>query len=213
VSEVVEALGGGEVVDGDADGVPEAIDRSPGHLAQAVFDRGEGRFDGVEVGAIGGQESSFGAGGFDGLADAGDLVRVEIVHDDEVSGQKRGRQDLLDVGAKLLAVDRPVEPARRGEAVMAQGGDEGRGLPVAERGVRDRTLAFLAAAVTGCHVGRGPGLVDEHKPARIKALLPFAPGGAGGGDVRPLVFGGAQSFFSMSAPGVRGNGRPTTDRP
>jgi len=51
------------------------------------------------------------------------------------------------------------------------------------------------SGVTGRHVGRGPGLVDEHQPARIETFLLFAPGGAGGGDVRPLLLGGAQSFF------------------
>jgi hypothetical protein len=51
---------------------------------RSVFDLGEHLFDGVHIGAQG-AEIVFGAGGADGLQDAGDLVRVEIVQDDEVS--------------------------------------------------------------------------------------------------------------------------------
>ena len=39
----------------------------------------------------------------------GDLVRGQIVHHLEVSGTERRDQDLPDIGAKLLAVDRAVE--------------------------------------------------------------------------------------------------------
>ena len=35
---------------------------------------------GFEVGAVGGQVTQFGAGGFDGLANASNLVAGEIVH-------------------------------------------------------------------------------------------------------------------------------------
>ena len=130
--EVVEAFGGGDLVDCDADGVPEGVDGSARHFAQRVFDLGEHLFDGVHIRTIGGQKPSFSAGGFDGFSDAGDLVRVEIVHDDEVARLERRDEDLFDIGAKFLAVDRAVEDARRGEAVVAQSGDERRGLPVAE---------------------------------------------------------------------------------
>jgi hypothetical protein len=61
--------------------------------------------------------------------------------------------------------------------------------------VRNQALAFLAAAIARRHVGRGPGLVDEHQPPGIELLLLLPPSGAGGDDVRPLLFGGAQSFF------------------
>ena len=155
----------------------------------------EDRFDGIQIGAIGRQEAPLSAGAFNGLADAGDLVGGQIVHHDEVSGGQRRDQDLLDIGTKLLAVDRAIEHAWRSEAVMTQRGDKGRGLPVAKRSVRDQALAFLTPAVPGRHVGRGPGLVDEHQPARIERLLVFSPGGAGFGDVGPQLLGGAQSFF------------------
>jgi hypothetical protein len=36
------------------------------------------------------------------LANAGDLVRVEIVHEDEVARFERRDEDLFDIGAKLI---------------------------------------------------------------------------------------------------------------
>ena len=101
VSEVVDAFGGGDLVDCDADSVPQGVDGSPRHFAQCVFDLGEDLFDGVHVGAVGRQELLFRRGGLDGWADAGDLVRGEIVHDDEVARLERRDEDLFDIGAKF----------------------------------------------------------------------------------------------------------------
>ena len=81
------------------------------------------------MGAIGRQEASLSADALNGLADAGDLVGGQIVHHLEVSGEPSvGDQDLPDIGAKLLAVDRAVEHAWRSGAVMTQRGDESGGL-------------------------------------------------------------------------------------
>ena len=61
--------------------------------------------------------------------------------------------------------------------------------------MRDETLALLAAAIARRHVGRSPSLIDEHQPARVEALLRFAPSVAGGRYVGSILLGGAQSFF------------------
>ena len=79
------------------------------------------------MGAIGRQEASLSADALNGLADAGDLVGGQIVHHLEVS-RRAWDQDLPDIGAKLLAVDRAVEHAWRSGAVMTQRGDESGGL-------------------------------------------------------------------------------------
>jgi hypothetical protein len=61
--------------------------------------------------------------------------------------------------------------------------------------VRDETLALLAAAIARRHVGRSPSLIDEHQPARVEALLRFAPSLARGRYVGSFLLGGAQSLF------------------
>ncbi len=44
-------------------------------------------------------------------------------------------------------------------------------------------------------VRRGPGLIDEYKPLRIKTFLLIAPSETCGPDIRSFLFGGVQSFF------------------
>ena len=55
-------------------------------------------------------------------------------------GFRIGDELLLDIGAEALAVDRPVEDARRGEPVAAQRAEEGQRAPVAMRGEAAQAL-------------------------------------------------------------------------
>ena len=56
---------------------------------------------------------------------------------------KVGYQDLFDIGQEQLAVDRTVEYAGGDQAILTQGGNERRGLPVAVwRGVDQPNAAF-----------------------------------------------------------------------
>ena len=71
--------------------------------AQQGLELGEGRFDGIEVGAVGRQVSQARAGGLDRLFDAMDLVSGQIVHDDDVAWSQLGNERLFDIGEKGLA--------------------------------------------------------------------------------------------------------------
>ena len=73
------------------------------------------RPDGIEVRAIGWQVPEGGPGSLDGALDAGDLVGPEIVGNDDVAGLQGRHQDLVDVGAEALAIDRAVEDTRCGQ--------------------------------------------------------------------------------------------------
>ena len=80
-----------------------------------------------------------------------------------VAWPQRRHEELFDIGVEALAVDGPVEQAGRVDAVVAQGGEEGRGLPRALRDLVDEPLApWLPAAQAG-HIGLGP------EPAPAKA--------------------------------------------
>ena len=57
-SEVVSALGRGEDVCGVADGLPEFGDGAGGAALEVGLEPGEGHLDRVEIGAVGGQEST-----------------------------------------------------------------------------------------------------------------------------------------------------------
>src|SRR5947209_8500216 len=69
------------------------------------------------------------------------VVAAEIVHGHEVAGSDRREQHLLDIGLIAVAVDRPVEGPRRVNAVVAQSGDEGHGVPAAVGNFSDEPFA------------------------------------------------------------------------
>ena len=195
VGEVVGALGRREQVEQPADGGPQAVDGALGGLAQKRLELGEGLLDRIEVGGVGRQVAQLGAVGLDRLADAGDLVGGEIVHDDDVARPQLRGQHLLDPSAGRCTVHGAVGDVGGDEAARGQAADEGGALPVA---VRDRAVqapAARAAAVAPRHVGRGTGLVDEDQPRRAHLALPGTPVGALLGDVGPVLLLGPARLF------------------
>ena len=111
-------------------------------------------------------------------------MTAEIVHDDDVAGAEGGHQELLDIGAKAGAVDRPVDDAGGGDAVVAQGRQKGQGVPATVRHLGDQPRAAAAAPVPAGHVGLGPGLVDKHQAPGVKPALMAPSTGSGGGRCR-----------------------------
>ena len=64
--------------------------------------------------------------------------------------------------------------------------------------MRDRgaaAFATLRAAPQAGHLGRGPGLIDEHQPAGIEIGLALEPGPATRRDVGSVLLGGVSGFF------------------
>ena len=117
------------------------------------------------------------------------------VHDHRIALAQFRDEDLLDISAKALAIDRSVDDAGRGEAVATQSRQEGEGPPFAKGRFGDEALASGASAVDARHVGFGPGLVDEDEPLRIDRRLTRFPPLTPPGDVWPVLFGGAKAFF------------------
>ena len=130
MAEEVGALGWREARDNIAKRVPECLDGSQCLCSQEGFELGKGLLDRVQIRAVGWQVEQPGAGGFDCLADPGDLVGAQIVHDDDVATHQRGNQSLLDLGEEQFAVDRSVEYAGGDQAIPAQASNEGGGVPV-----------------------------------------------------------------------------------
>ena len=118
-----------------------------------------------------------------------------MVHDHDVAGLEGRRQGRLDIGEEAFAVDRAVEDARGGDPVVAERGEEGRGLPVAVGDGGDDPLTAPGPAVAARHVGRGPGLVDEHQAFRADRRLSLPPGDPRSSDVRALLLGRVLGLF------------------
>jgi hypothetical protein len=184
-----------KVIESNSDAIPQSIDGSAGHFAQCVFELGKDLFDGIEVRTVGWQKALRRPGGLDGFSNAGAFVGTEVVHHHDFAWRQSRHEHLLDIGEELRAVDGTVEDTGSGQAIVPQRGQKSCRLPMTERRAGDQSLASFTPPVTGCHVGRGPGLVDKYKPSRIKAFLHLMPSGAGGLDVRAFLLGGMQGFF------------------
>jgi hypothetical protein len=79
------------------------------------------------------------------------LVGAEIVEDHDVARLERRDKELFDIGVEALAVDGPVEQAGRFDAVVAQGGEESRGLPLALRDLVDQALLLAPIRAGGLY--------------------------------------------------------------
>ena len=156
---------------------------------------GEQLLDGIEIGGIFREEKEPGASCADGLADGLAFVAAQIVHDDDIAGLERGHEHLFDIDEKALAVDGSVEQPRGLDAVIAQCGDEGRGLPVPKRHLRLQPLAFGRPAAERRHIRFGPGLVDENQPAGIDQSPIFDPLQSAAGDIGAIPLTGDQRLF------------------
>jgi hypothetical protein len=102
-----------------------------GGFAQPVFEFGEELLDRVQVRRVFRQVEEPGADGTDSATYGVGLVRAEIVHDDNVAVPQGRDQNFLDVEKEGFAVDRPLDEPRSGDAIVAQSGQEGHGLPAA----------------------------------------------------------------------------------
>lgn len=119
----------------------------------------------------------------------------EVVHDHDIAGRERGHEELLDIIEEARPVDRLIQNAGGIDPVTAQGGEEGHRFPVAIRHFGVKPLALGCPATQRCHVGLGPGLVNEHEPSGIKPPLILLPLLAPPCHLGPELFGGQHAFF------------------
>src|ERR1700761_5640865 len=178
---------------------PKGVDGADGARAQQALELGECHFDRVEIGAIGGQEQQSRFGTLDQLAHASNLVRGQIVHDDDVARSERRDQHLLDKRQEQLTVDGTVEYGACRDAVATQRGDDGAGLPVPMRNGRDQALAARRSTAQPGHVGFDPSLINKNQSMLAPLWLLLVPSATSLGDVRSVLLGRAQDFFYMSA--------------
>lgn len=184
-----------EGIEQGADAPPCCLDRPLSCLAQEMLELGEDLLDRIEVGTVWREEQEAGASGSDRGPDGRFLMAGEIVHDDDVAGAECRAELLHDPSGEAGGVDRLIEHERRIDPVAAKRGDEGHRLPVAIRHLGVEALSDRCPATQGCHVGLGPGLIDEDEAAGIRPPLELLPLLAPSGDLGPQLFGGKHGFF------------------
>lgn len=178
-----------------SDASPGCLDGALVGLSQEPLELREHLLDGVQIGRVGRQEEQPDARRLEELAHLASLVAAEIVDDDDGARLQLGDQELLDLCGEAVAVDRPVEHARRDDAVVPEPGDEGQRLPMAVRHLVEQGLALGAPAMRARHVGLSPGLVDEDHAPRVYPLLEPEPALAAAGDIGPVLLLGEERLF------------------
>lgn len=71
---------------------------------------------------------------------------------------------------------------------------------MAVREAHPQPFALAAAAMATSHVGRRPGLVDEHQPLGIEVELAIEPGLALRQNVRTVLLAGVAALYGMARP-------------
>ena len=196
-------MGGGNPIEGLAEGVPEVIDGAESLASEGGFDLREGLFDGVEVGAVGRQVEGVGVAGGEERSDAGELMGAEVVHDDEVAGPEGGQQNLTEVGFEVGPGEGAVDNHRGAEAGEAEAAEEGGRFPVTVRDGIDHPLADRSPAIEAGHRRRAEGLVEEDEATRVDPRLDDLPFRPFEDDVRPVAFGGPEGLFLSERPRAR----------
>ena len=85
MAEEVGAFGGREACDKIAECAPELLEGSQCLGAQQCFEFGECQLDRVQIRTVGWQVEQPCTTRLDRLANAGNLVRAQIVHDDDIA--------------------------------------------------------------------------------------------------------------------------------
>ena len=195
MSKGVAALGRIIAGHGGANGVPQDLPCATAGLAQDRLPRRKRQLNRIEVRTVCRQKPAWRAAGFDRSSHRGVLVTRQVVHDDDVTGRERWHQDLLDVGQKTGAVDRPIKHGRRGEACHAQRSEKRRGVPAAIRRVVGDPGAGQPAARAANQIGPHTTLIEKHEARGIERRRRGAPGRAGEADVSAIVFRRVYRFF------------------
>jgi len=178
-----------------ADCGADRVDGSRGSFAEQVLELGKDLFDRVQVGRVFWQEEEFGADRTDEMANCFAPVAAKVIQDDDIAGAKDGQKHLLDIGAKAHTIDRPLDEPWRIDPIMAQGRQEGHGLPAAVGNLGVKSAPARRPSPQGRHIGPGPGLVDEDQSLSFDAALIFCPLGAPPRDLGSIPFASRHAFF------------------
>ena len=157
-------------------------------------------FSDARIGGIGWQEQEPCADVFQDRGSFGAAVGGEVVEDHDVALVQGRRKLGFDIEVEEFTVHRPADHPGRVEPVMAQGGDEGLGLPVTEGSViHEPCPAWRPSGRLG-HVRLEGCFVDETYACQHVAhegLAVCDPDAAGQRHIRPLLLDGAQVFFCV----------------
>lgn len=203
MTEEAGAVVGRERTESRNQGGLEIIEGAGRRLAQVGFELGEGQFNRIEIGTVRRQVPNACSLCRDELFDVFDFVGGEVIEDDGVALAQLRTEHVLKISGEDIGIDGPFDQEGGLDPLMAQGGDERGGLPVAMRDGAGAALSDGATPVAAGHLGVEPRLVDKDQVANIPVGLLPTPESPGRLDVRPILLGGASRFFYSSGQDAR----------
>src|SRR5262249_61677026 len=123
------------------------------------------------------------------------FVAARSCPEEDIAGAEGWHEELLEISAEAGAVDRAVDDAGRGDAVVAQRRQKGQRAPAALRHLGDQAGPAAAAPVPAGHVWLWPGLVDENHALWGQAAPMRPPPGPAGGKVGRVLPAWVSAFF------------------
>lgn len=195
MSDVVPTFGRRVECERGGDEGGDLIEAARPRRAQERFQFGEGELDGIEVGAVGRQESEMGACGLDRRPHLGRFVHRQVVEYDDVAALQRRHQDLLDVGQEARIVDGAIEDRGRSQAVRPQPHNDRVRLPVTARRVIVEARAPGTPTIAAQEIGRDATFIEKDVLPRVTERQPVSPTAAFSGDVGAPLLVGVDRFF------------------
>lgn len=195
MSKVVAALGRLVARHGGADRGPQDLPRATARLPQDRLQLRKRQFNRIEIGTVFRQKPELGADVLNRPSDRWTLMTGQVVHDDDVAGGERRRQDLLDVREEARAIDRTIKHGGRGEAGDAQRAEKGGRVPAPIRRVVGDAGAVEAATIAANQICPDATFIEKHEARRIERRRRGVPGGPREDDVSAIVFRRADRFF------------------
>ena len=86
-------------------------------------------------------------------------MAAQVVGAYDAARGESGNEAMLDPGSKVMTFDRTIRDVRGNDTIMAQSGEEGRGLPVPVRHTRRQPLAPHKPTSSRGHVGLDQGFI------------------------------------------------------
>jgi len=196
------AVLGGKGVQSGRHGPEEVFQGAGGRLSQVGLQFGKGLLDRIEIRAVGRKVAEVDPACAQQSANLGDFMSGEIVEDQSVALVQAGTEDVFQVSRENIGIDGTFHQERGFDVLVAQGGEEGGGLPMPIRDGAGATLPSGAAPVKAGHFGVQACFIDKHQLAHIPVRLLLTPAPPGCFDIRPILLGGARRFFYSSVPVV-----------
>jgi len=195
MSKVVAAFGRLVARHGGADRVPQDFPRATARRPQDRLQLRKRQFNRIEIGAVFRQKPELGADVLNRPSDRWTLVTGQVVHDDDVAGGERRRQDLLDVREEAGAIDRTIKHGGRGEAGDAQRAEKRGRVPAPIRRVVGDPCAVEAPAIAANQIRPDATFIEKHEARGIERRGRDVPRGPREDDISASVFRRAYRFF------------------